>query len=760
MVGGHLAPGTYYAFYTFNYTYNYIVTEETSPSPISAPFTVTAGNIPLFSMPFLLSGSGPGPLPTGASSYNIYLSDSSADPGTATRYVSGVTTATFPLANAAPVGAARPPVTNAGAILPTVNPTGGGRRAAASRPGCTSSITRSSSRTAWSRSPAPPSSTFTVAAGNVPQVALPPLPAGAIGYNIYLSNNTVTPGSATRYATGVMTPTYNLTTAAITAGVNHPANFNALLATTVVPTGGNVNGAVGTLAPGTYFVQYSFTYPSGAESLPSPASNAFIVAAGNIPQVTLPPLPNGATGYNLYLSNATATPGSANLYAAGVTTPVFNLQNPAPTGPITPPINNFATTAPTVNPTGGGATGGSLLSGTYFAYYTFVFANGTETFASPNSAPFTVAAGNIPRVTLPPLPAGAKGINLYLSDDVANPGSATRYATGITTTTYDLAGNPLTGRIPPPSSNAWTPAPVISPTGGGVAGGNLAPGTYFAYYTFTNAAGVESFPSPNSAPFTVAAGNVPRVTLSALPAWATGIKLYLSNPLAQPGSTILYASGITTTALNLTSAAPAAGLSPVPLVNPTGGNATGLTGNLAPGTYFVFFTFNNAAGAEVYASASSVPFVVAHSGDIPQVTLPTLPPWASSYNIYLSNATATPGSATPYACGVTTPTYNLQAAPHSGGATTLLVGDNFNLPATAQVSARQSVTVRGDFGNVNPGTTAALDPDPGVGTVMNINSAIVAPNVLLTGQNDNETFNVQATAPGSKVTFDTGAAPT
>ena len=298
---------------------------------------------------------------------------------------------------------------------------------------------------------------------------------------------------------------------------------------------------------------------------------------------------------------------------------------------------------------------------------------------------------------------------------------------------------------------------MISPTGGGVAGGNLAPGTYFAYYTFTNAAGVESFPSPNSAPFTVAAGNVPRVTLPALPAWATGIKLYLSNPLAQPGSTILYASGITTTALNLTSAAPAAGLSPVPLVNPTGGNATGLTGNLAPGTYFVFFTFNNAAGAEVYASASSAPFVVAHSGDIPQVTLPTLPPWASSYNIYLSNATATPGSATPYACGVTTPTYDLQAAPHSGGATTLLVGDNFNLPATAQVSARQSVTVRGDFGNVNPGTTAALDPDPGVGTVMNIYSAIVAPNVLLTGQNDNETFNVQATAPGSKVTFDTGA---
>ena len=57
----------------------------------------------------------------------------------------------------------------------------------------------------------------------------------------------------------------------------------------------------------------------------------------------------------------------------------------------------------------------------------------------PASAPFTVAAGNVPMVILPPLAAGATGINLYLFDATGGSGPAVRYATGIKTTTLLVA---------------------------------------------------------------------------------------------------------------------------------------------------------------------------------------------------------------------------------------------------------------------------------------------------------------------------------
>ena len=193
-------------------------------------------------------------------------------------------------------------------------------------------------------------------------------------------------------------------------GILPPSYSAPQVAATVNPTGGNtpaVNPSgkgpatvSGYLAPGTYYVVYTFTFPNGSQTLASPTSSTFTVTAGEIPQLTLPLLPVGATGYNIYLSNPSATPGSATLYAGGVTVSAFNLLNAAPQGgataPATNPVTGAPTVTPTVSPTGGGASGGTLTPGTYFVFYTSVNASGTQSPPSPSSAIFTVTAGEHP----------------------------------------------------------------------------------------------------------------------------------------------------------------------------------------------------------------------------------------------------------------------------------------------------------------------------------------------------------------------------
>ena len=93
---------------------------------------------------------------------------------------------------------------------------------------------------------------------------------------------------------------------------------------------------------------------AGAETYASPYSWPFTVTAGEIPQVTLPPLPGGVspgatTAYNIYLSGPTGSPTSVIRYAAGVTTPTFNLSFAAATGDtVQPPQPSPATVAPLV----------------------------------------------------------------------------------------------------------------------------------------------------------------------------------------------------------------------------------------------------------------------------------------------------------------------------------------------------------------------------------------------------------------------------
>lgn len=108
-------------------------------------------------------------------------------------------------------------------------------------------------------------------------------------------------------------------------------------------------------------------------------------------------------------------------------------------------VNTQITTAPSVNPTGGGASGGNLAAGTYYIQYTFVGNfEGGETWGSAEHSgatpvQFTIAAGNIPRVTLPSLPEGVSHINIYLTQPGGAAGTETLYATNVTTTTFDLS---------------------------------------------------------------------------------------------------------------------------------------------------------------------------------------------------------------------------------------------------------------------------------------------------------------------------------
>jgi hypothetical protein len=96
------------------------------------------------------------------------------------------------------------------------------------------------------------------------------------------------------------------------------------------------------------------------------------------------------------------------------------------------------TTTATATATGGGASGGSLPAGTYFIRYSWVDAFG-ETLAAGVSSQLTVAAGNIPRITIPSLPAGVSFANIYLTPTGGADGTQYLYATGITTTTFDAS---------------------------------------------------------------------------------------------------------------------------------------------------------------------------------------------------------------------------------------------------------------------------------------------------------------------------------
>jgi hypothetical protein len=109
------------------------------------------------------------------------------------------------------------------------------------------------------------------------------------------------------------------------------------------------------------------------------------------------------------------------------------------------------TSAPTVAVAG---SGGLLAAGTYRLVLTETNGLG-ETTASPESAPFNVAAGQIPTVTFPALQAGNSARNIYLTPAGGASGSEVLYADGIATATYNLSFVALSNSYaaPPPTTN-------------------------------------------------------------------------------------------------------------------------------------------------------------------------------------------------------------------------------------------------------------------------------------------------------------------
>lgn len=107
-------------------------------------------------------------------------------------------------------------------------------------------------------------------------------------------------------------------------------------APTVAATGGGSTG--GLLQAGTYFVRYSFTGPFG-ETSASDASTLFTVSAGNIPRVTIPATPTGATSAKIYLSPTSGTALQCTLYKTGVVTTTTDLTIAYTTGAAYPPSN-------------------------------------------------------------------------------------------------------------------------------------------------------------------------------------------------------------------------------------------------------------------------------------------------------------------------------------------------------------------------------------------------------------------------------------
>jgi hypothetical protein len=215
------------------------------------------------------------------------------------------------------------------------------------------------------------------------------------------------------------------------------------------------------------------------------------------------------------------------------------------------------TSSATISATGGGTVGGSLASGSY--YLTFAESNGFgETLAAPESPPFSVVS-----------------------------------------------------QVPPSA------APQIVAAGGGTTGGKLASGTYYAKYTWVDSNnGGETTASPESTQFSVATGSIPQITLSSLPAWASGANIYLTVANALSGSEILYASAVTSSTYALSSARPLAPTSAPPATNGT-------------------------------------------STSIPVVTFPALQPGNIARNIYLTLPGSVSGTEQLYIRGVTTATYSL-----------------------------------------------------------------------------------------------------
>ena len=421
------------------------------------------------------------------------------------------------------------------------------------------------------------SNVFTVTLGLTPIVTIPSIPTGAVSANIYLSAKNGANTAVYLYAKGVTGTTYTFSSSMYWNNV-----LNAGLATLGIapPSASAATGALAAAATG-YFVGYTWVHAHGETAIGASASTVTVVVLGNNLAVTIPALPTGALGANIYVSAANGAVGTMSLYMAGVTSTVVNLTSASWTNgtttqaaAVTPPAVNttvgalapgvyyakatelngigettatsesstFTVTSQT-NPstanTSAGSGSGTLPAGAYFACYTYVDFYGNETTAGTltgstpatetASATTTTGVQNLVVTFGDTVPGWVASRNLYLTVAGGATGTETLYATGITTTTYTCS-------VP-----LWLNNTIA-------------------------ASAARAIPTVNSTSV-----DIPRVTKAALATGASAWNLYLTAAGGAAGSEVLYASGMTSLTVDCTIAAPSNSYATAaPTVNTTG----------------------------------------------------------------------------------------------------------------------------------------------------------------------------------------------
>ena len=648
--GGSLAAGTYYVANTW-------VTAcggETTVGSSQASVTITTGQIPSVTIPSL---------PTGATSANIYVGTAA---GVLFKYKSGVTGTVSLLDsftwynNVAMSNAPSPPTVNStiGAIP------AGSYYAAVTQYNAAGETSIGSSVT---------SSAFTIAANAAPSGA----PTGS-GTG---TNGNLSPG-AYYYKVSYIdmwgnetTGTENASATIITSGQSLVVTFNDTAPDWVVSrnvylsAAGGASGTETLYATGISPIASTYTCSSALwtnGTTTQSGSRAVLTtatSAAQVPSLTLPGPATGAIGQRVYLSNTNGSNTTLSLYGSTTATTYYMTAQPwngaTFANGTTPPINNTAL--------------GNLAAGIYYLRHTELNGFG-ETNPGPESSPFTIAAGNIPQVTFPPLQTGNVARNLYVTPAGGTSGSEVLYATGITTPTYNMvyqapssgvdapsvaptiangtsyggylaAGNyylkntELNGSgesLAGPESSQFTISAQASPStptvSVGGSGGNLVPGNYYIKITGIDATnGGETLPSSESAPFTIASvGQVATVTMSSLPTNISSYKLYCTPTNGASGTEQLYATGIVNTSYAMTAAMINSNVVP-PTVNTTTTNQPIVTPpTCQPGNSLRNFYLtppNGASGTEVlYASmVGTGSFTLSGAAPVSSVTPPAVP---------------------------------------------------------------------------------------------------------------------------------------
>ena len=404
----------------------YPVGVESAPSPASLPFTVTAGDIPQVSLPLLPVGV----LPANALSYNIYLSDSSADPNTATRYATGLTGTVVNLATAVTAGAVRAPITNISTVVPTVAATGGGTTGGQPRSGHLLRALHVRLPQRYRVASQPELGDIQCGGGRHPSSHhCRPCPPARSATTFTCRTPSATAGSAVRYASDITTSIYQLQNAG-------PVERREPVAQ---PRGdGRPDRAAdrrrdNRRQPGAghvlCYLHVHLCVRRRVVRQPGSRRRSRCRRGMSRRSCSLP-LPNGATGYNIYLSDSSADPGSAVRYASTVTSSIFLLQNAAPDGGLSlPPTNPPRSCRPSTRPAAGRPAANCCRVHTTSSTRSLTRTAPSRSPArSRRNSPWPPARSR--RSRCPTLPAGATGYNIYLSDDAANAGSLTLYASG------------------------------------------------------------------------------------------------------------------------------------------------------------------------------------------------------------------------------------------------------------------------------------------------------------------------------------------